>query len=498
VSAEPTDLELFAVLASESAEAVRSDPVTDWAPTVAQDAWLKVRHPIAIWRGGNQLGKSWGLALDIVLFATGRHPHDQTHRGPLQIVVASESWAQMDPLARKLWELLPKDQIDPKCYYAPGQGIKGYKEPVVPFVSGPSKGTTITLLTYAQGSARLAGGTYHRAYCDEPPPEQFWGELIPRMNRYSGHIRVTFTPTPESPPLQYLRDRVESYQAGKPGGIYELHTPLTEAICIPSGRLAPIPFMTEAKIERFAANCLEVERGMRLNGDWEPLSTGRWLTMYGPACEEWTDPPPGATLAVGIDHGIAAGKQTAVLIAVAQRGTLAPRVWVWAEVTSTGRTTPEQDARAILDMLTSRGLSYDDVDKWFGDRSAESNVRKIKKSNAILRDYLAAELKRTGEDPRMKWIETPDKSKVSVHNGFRMMNAIMGRTEPIVKPDGTPGQRSHWLVHSSCTRSREAYKGHEGERTDPLKDILDAQRYPVEKLVKTSNEWMGGIAFLYG
>ena len=48
MSAEPTDLELFAVLASESAEAVRADPVSDWAPTVAQAAWLQVRHPIAI------------------------------------------------------------------------------------------------------------------------------------------------------------------------------------------------------------------------------------------------------------------------------------------------------------------------------------------------------------------------------------------------------------------------------------------------------------------
>jgi phage terminase large subunit-like protein len=479
----------------ESIDHGAASPLDHVRLTQPQTAWLNVDAPVALWRAGNQLGKSWAQAVDIVAFCRGTHPQ-QTHRPPVRIVVASESWAQMVPLATKLWELLPKDEIDPKLYYAPGQGIKGYKEPVVPFVAGPGAGSEIILCTYSQGAVRLAGGTFHRGYCDEPPPEHFFGELRPRLNVLNGHLRMTFTPTPESPPLDYLREKVEKWRKGEPGGIYEHHTVLEPEACHPVGAL--IPFMTEAKIGRFAADCLPAERAMRMEGAWEPLTTERWLTSYTDemCARSFTvgqrygiGPKKGAKLAIGIDHGAAAGKQAACLIAVDQGAGLAPKVWVIDELLAEATTTPERDARQILDMLERHGLTYDDIDEWVGDRPLGSHRSAVQKGNADLKRYLAAALNRP--PMTLKWIHIPKKFSGSVWYGARIMNAAMGRT--VTDDDG---ERSHFLVHPRCAKIRDSFKAFRGDKRDPHKDIFDACRYAVERLV-SADGWMQFTA-LYG
>lgn len=466
-------------LARRASARKRRNPLDEVRLTRPQREWFLCPHSRAVWRDGNRMGKSWAQAYDIVMFARNQHPL-QTHRGPVRIVVASESWAQFDPLMRRLWELLPKDEIDPKLYYAPGQGIKGYKEPVVPFVAGPGAGTVITFCTYKQGSVRLAGGNFHRGYCDEPPPEPFVGELLPRLAQQGGHLRMTFTPTPECPPLEYLREKVEMFKAGKPGGFAEYNFGLKYENVLVDGGPVAIPYISRAQIEQFIADCLPIERDMRVNGAWDPLVADRWLTNYSPACHQWTPPPRGARVAIGIDHGSAAGKQAAILVAVQQDDKLAPRVWIMDERHSTGFTTPEQDAKAILEMLRENGLTYDDLDVIVGDRPTGRNRFSVMKSNRDLSRYLAQQLKRKPRE--MMWIETPRKFSGSVSHGFRLMNATMGRT--------TEDGASHFLIHPRCNRLTDAVKGFKGDRRDPHKDILDAARYGIERLVDTSTGWM--------
>jgi len=463
-------------LARRASQRLRRDPMLDLRLTRPQRQWVETTHPRAVWRDGNRLGKSWAQAADIVLFARGMHPN-QTHRGALRIVVASESWAQFVPLQRRLWDLLPRAEIHPKLYFSPGQGIKGFKEPVIPFVSGPAAGTEIILCTYQQGAVRLAGGNYHRAYCDEPPPETFVGELLPRLAQQGGHLRMTFTPTPESPPLEWLRDKVDAWKAGKPGGFAEYNHGLTPENVLVHGGPIPVPYMTAAQIEQFAADCLPVERAMRMQGAWDPLSAGRWLTNYGPGCHHYSPPPVGARLALGIDHGAAAGKQAAVLVACTQDGTLAPRVWVMGESLSDGYTTPEQDARAVLAMLADCGVGWDDLDVIVGDRPTGRNRFAVAKSNRDLAQFVAWQL---GKKRREVWIDTPKKWAGSVNHGFRIINAIMGRED-----DG----RSHFLLAPTCGQLTKAIQSFEGDRRDPHKDILDAARYAIERLVDGSRGW---------
>ena len=118
----------LAGLLHRSIQAGRRDPRRSVRLTTPQSEWLNVSAPLAVFRGGNQIGKSYAQAVDVVDFARGVHP-TQSHGCPVKIAVASKSWKQMVPLLSKVWDLLPRHEVDPNIRFVSGQGIKGYKEP---------------------------------------------------------------------------------------------------------------------------------------------------------------------------------------------------------------------------------------------------------------------------------------------------------------------------------------------------------------------------------
>ena len=495
---DPTELLHIMTAAARHRE---HDPLADARWTTPQTQWFQVQAPIALWRGGNQQGKSIAQAADAAMFGRNRHPYDQTHKGPVRVAICSKSWKQMDPLIRKLWDALPDREKDPKVSYVPGQGIKGYKEPILRLVSGPGEGSEYHFYTYDAGTQRLAGSTFHRAYLDEPPPESFWGEIVPRLNAYGGHLRVSFTPTPDAPAQLYLKAMVQKWEeAGRPelgciGGVFEHHVVLTEDACTPRGGLFEIPFMTEEDIKAFSEHLLGSERKMRIEGAWEQQLEGAWLDHFEPdACVHAfplgrsPGPPPGSMLLVGIDHGSGPGKQAAALIAVDMSNPLRPGVWVLATTTAKGYTTPDQDAQAIFtNLLKPWNLSYEDVDHWVGDRSTNANQYGVRKGNAQLKQEIA----RIAGIPvrKAKWIETPKKWHGSVKYGFRQVNAVMHRRRADLP------EVSHFQVYPRCKdfiTSAQEWRGHP---SDPRKDILDAVRYAVEKAFRMGNvqQDFGGI-----
>jgi hypothetical protein len=204
--------------------------------------------------------------------------------------------------------------------------------------------------------------------------------------------------------------------------------------------------------------------------------------MWGPHCLRYSNPPPGALLAVGIDHGAGQGKQAAGLLAIADQHTTTPRVWLMAETVSEGYTTNDMDAQAILDMLASRGLTYDDVDVWVGDRATGMNKYDVRKTNKELRYQMARILNRSPE--KLKFIETPYKYSGSVGGGFRVMNSIMGRRDWI-HVEGDKEGPSHFLVHPSCVNFAKAAQKWKWNPKDREKDVLDGPRYAVERVCQS-------------
>lgn len=432
--------------------------------TLPQRTVVSDPRRLTLWRDGNRLGKSYAAAWEIVQRCRGSHPWLSTHRPPIRVLCVSYSIEQMEPLMACLWSLLPKDEIDPRNGYDPGRGITG-KPPRIVFVEGPGRGSVVQFATYKAGAQRVAGGAYHFVVCDEPPTEAMYGELKPRILTTRGTFRLFFTPTPDAPDLGWLRDLVDA------GTVSEHNFGLAERNTWPEG--APRPLLFQHEIDSEVATWLEVEREMRLNGAWEPVVSGRWLTNFGTdnVVPFGLDACRGAFLSVGIDHGSQAGKQAAVLTAIQGRDTLTPRVWWIDEHQSDGYTDPAQDAAAVLALLRRHGLTYDDVDDWIGDRPTGESRYLIAKSNADLRRQLARLLGRPVE--QLQRIHTPRKFAGSVTHGLRKLNGLFAMRDEAGLPRG--------VVHPRCEIFRQFCERFQGDRRDPLKDVGDAGRYPVER-----------------
>ncbi len=433
--------------------------------TLPQRSFLSDPEPTVLWRDANQLGKSFALAYEIVASCRGVHALKKVRRAPIRVLVIGVSLEQMAPLMEKIWNLVPKNEISPKCGFDPGRGITG-KPPRIVFDRGPGKGSLVVFATYMQGATRVAGGTFDLVVMDEPPTESMYGEVRPRVLKKRGRIRIGMTPTPDMPDQSWLRELVES------GSVPEHNFHLKEAHCWPEGN--PAPWLYQDEIEEYANGLLVVERKMRTQGSWDPVVEGALMNGFGPDCVRDFEPPAGADLFVGIDHGADSGKQAAMLVAVTGRFTSRPRCYFIDELTTDGFTTPEQDAAGILAMLRRRGLQYDDVDEWIGDRPTGSARRDIRKSNRDLRNELALALRRPVEHTRP--IHKVKKFSGSMSYGVKLVNSLFVRRDG----SGLP----HGLVHPRCVRFAEACEKFDGNPKHPAKDILDAGRYAYERAVR--------------
>jgi phage terminase large subunit-like protein len=371
--------------------------------------------------------------------------------------------------------MLPKDEIDLRVRYESGGGFRGFKEPRIPFVDGPGKGSVIIFATYKQGGSRIAGGAYHGAYLDEPPPEKVLGEVMPRLSRYHGFLRISMTPTPESPPLGYLKDLLDKdgKRIAKEQRWRELQTSLTPGALTLRGGIFERPWKTPAEIDELIESYLEVEREMRVHGSWDALVKGRWLTNFTDA-HIWTGElgselaaGEGVRVAVGIDHGAKAGRQCATLVVCSLDG---QRVWYLDEARSDGRTSIAEDAQAVLDMLARQGWTWENVDYWIGDRPHGGDMHGNDKSNIDLLDAFSRILK----VPRAKLVQrglrlsSPRKFQGSMGRGVRLMNNLFRTNQA--------------KVHLRCQGLIRGAKEWEGDLQDPLKDPIDSARYPTEVL----------------
>ena len=431
--------------------------------TDPQRQLLAATESVVIFWGANQIGKSWALAADALLFLRGEHPHDQTHRPPVTVLYLGESWKQMVAAIRTLWGMIDKRQM-PKLRLDGGM-LKGQKYAVYDLREGPGMGSQLILGTFEEGAQRWAGFAAHRVVCDEPMPKAIYGELYPRLVRWRGHMRIGFTPTlGTAEDLRYLWDLADGGQAR------EIKVPLSLDAITPRGGLVETPWHDQAWLDDFEAHLLPTERDMRMGRSRFPLAADRYLMGWGEHLIRPDPCPAGARLGVGIDHGSGAGRQRAVIVGVRIEGH-EQRVWTLNEVYSDGRTTPQEDARGILRALEEVGQSIRDVDVWIGDRSHAGDKWGGYKSNALLVRAFSEALNvhRSKLPLPLRRMRVPYKTAESMEHGCRVLNALM--------------LADHLWIHPRCQRLPVDLAEWRGDRTDPCKDGIDALRYIVVDLV---------------
>ena len=323
--------------------------------------------------------------------------------------------------------------------------------------------------------------------------ESVFGELMPRLSRYHGWMRLTLTPTPESPNMQYLRDEIakgkEWYKekgVWNPAHWQELVTEVDLNALTPRGGLIEVPWKTQEELDELIASYLDIERDMRVRGAWDPLSIDRLLTAFSPENVIQDRTIGGGTwyTCVGVDHGAKAGRQAAMLVACNED---ASEIRYLDEAVSDGRTSPKDDAKAIIDMLKRHGWTWTDVDYWVGDRSHGGDRFGNAKSNHDLTLAFAELLNKPEHQLRGKGLDliVPRKERGSIYRGLRIMNGMFK-------------ERSAF-VHSRCTNLIESIQSWSGAKDDPKKDRLDAARYATERLLEerrspgTSTGYLGGL-----
>lgn len=449
-----------------------------------QAAYLADAAPFRLVRACNQVGKTTTVCDEIVDLIRGEHVRPRPWSGPINVTLISESIEQMaqeGAILEKLWEVLPKHELDPDVWFERGRGLRGVKYPAIRFVSGPGAGSVIRLRTYNQGPEALAGSTIHAVYCDEPCPENVYSELAPRLLRHHGWFTITFTPVPGMPDQGWLRSLVEK-------GIFsEHHVTMEPKNAHPEGYARPL--LSQEQIEKFRASLPAGHAAMRCDAAWEVVSTERYVSAFDDAshvreftlkqivetCDRLYLPP--ARLIVGIDHGLVPGKQRAALVAVAahaepERRTSTCRTWHIDEVALPDQTTPDIDADNILKMLARHGLTYENVDDWIGDRSTGMGRNMTAKDNGTLRIHLLKKAAISSADPRAKRIHWPKKGTGSVAHGAHLLNTIFAE--------------GRGLVHPRCAEFRASLLGFKGDSRYPKKDVWDAHRYAVEHELKST------------
>ena len=454
---------------------------------MAQIAWLPLQYefladayPFKAIRAGNQtIGKttaSFGLTIG---YCRGVHPLASegfvVPPPPVDWWLVLQSFNAVDQM-KKLWELLPKDELDPRTEFDEVRGFRPVNAPVVLFKNG----SVLRIKTGKQDALDFAGATLSGVTWDEPPRHQrHFTESMQRVEELGGVVLLSFTPL--NAPVGYLRELCES------GAVHDHWTPLTPEQLVPLGATEPLRTRDgrpkdAAWIAERIRLCPAHEVPVVVYGEWETRSVGRYFAQFrnggGDSHVHSRVPRGEVDLVLGLDHGHKPGKQIAVLIALWRERPESPwRLYVLDEYTDpAGTATPQDDARGICAMLERHRVKWRDLVFVGGDRVHEPGAPHSK-SNRELASHVTRELERRGELRPGEELYPP----------IRTIKRGTGRGA------GSAGTRSRWLyhrtcepggfgVHSRCVRVIAAMDRYD-LRDNEYKDPIDAIVYGVDPYI---------------
>lgn len=435
-------------------------------------------------RTGNQhTGKTSAGLAEVDWRCTGKHPYATTRRPPQRWWVVCDSWSQSVAIQRKFWRLCDRDELDPRTRFDEIKGFVG-KFPAVRY----SNGSVVLFKTGKQGrggkAAALAADTVDGILIDEPVEQRVFEECRKRLLRTGGMLILTLTPI--NGPVDYLRELADR------GVVRDIHHRLDPTNLIPVGAAEPLRIydqelgqwvtMDEAWCARLRHETIEIEAPVVVDGEWEERVEGRTYPAFAVAHhvvdqipdEDWT-------LGIGLDHGVRAHTETAVLLGVVPAGQ-SWRVAAIDEYVSDGMTTEDQDADGLIRMLERNGLTWSQLRFVFGDRAhmsatgprnlaLKSNrglMRALQRHSRARHHGIAQEAVRPEIRPAKRGVSNQG-GAVSI--GCTWIHRLMLR----------PG---HFLVHRDCAvliKHLPRYK-----HTDPNSEeshICDGLRYGLRDLI---------------
>jgi hypothetical protein len=475
---------------------------TRW--TDPQREFIESDLHLPVFWGCNSGGKSMVLA-EIARRAIRGQLHWQTPGQPYSVLVVGNTWAQLGSTLRYLFDGIEPGEFRDGIRYEGGT-IKGQRMMAFDVIGGPGAGGELRCGIFR--ARNLAGPRYDVIVSDEPLPRDVHGELWPRLLSRNGRMYVTFTPTlGTAGDIDYLWALVDDAKIPWAG---EVRVPMTVANCTPRGGLLEVPFVRQVEIDRLRDGVSPIEADMRMGLSRHPrLDCTYFDGAWDPTrCRVDHVPPSGTRVLVGTDHGSKAQAQVSSLIFAEGRG-IQTHYHVADMYMSTGRTEMAEDAVGIIAMLRRNGLAHrripsaaerrmlrpevlpllgtpespfldlSDVDLWMGDRShggyrgglgAKSNgdmQRAIAYALGYDVDRLEAYRWREALPMPLQKIRQPRKRHRSMWDGMENLRRLL------------PSRRLTISVRAECDPMAAAFERWAGALLDPLRDRLDAVRYPI-------------------
>lgn len=464
--------------------AAERDPLERFCGTPPQLALWQCPSKRRLLRGGNQVTrKTTAGCVEALWWCTHRHPYRKTPSRPVVVLFVCVAWQQSLAIQKKLWDLCPKDALRPGQTWDDQHGL-GTKSPCLVFADG----SVIWIRTENQGAKNMAGWTVDLIVYDEPPKSRrIYSELERRLTATNGDFVITMTPI--NAKIDWVREECEA------GRMTDLHFRCTpEMFVLPDGTVTTVPG-DDGPIPQDAAwiatqrkSVPHYEEPVTIDGEWECRSQGRVFRAWDasrmriPGLMDSAVGPKGKRgwYLLGIDYGDDRLRTAAVLVWVSEVADPKdqPAVHVLAEYVPEVSTTVGDDAKGILAMLASRGLSWHHLAGAFGDKRYTDAAGKLtKKSNAMLEAAISSELGQGGR-----------KTSPPVHSAKRGegagAHAVWASVRWMDRSMLTP---RHFFVDASCVRFIEALDDWDGTERHPRKDVLDGVRYATKPFWSATN-----------
>lgn len=433
---------------------------------VPQLALLRHEGRRVLLRTGNQVyGKTTAGLAEVLYRCLGRHPYKAVPPVPIEAWVLCASWSQSLAIQGKLWDLCPRELVDPRCQYDPITGFGSHNPTLI-----LRNGSIVRIKTTQQGALNLAGATIDVALFDEPPwSVRVYTEVMKRVQARRGVLILTLTPV--NRPVGWLRDLVHERQ------IEDLHFPLRPEYLVVEGTDQPVrlgdgTLCDEAWIAEVRAETPTHEEPVVVDGEWETRVVGRVFDCFVETdhVRAKAPGPADATLktSAGLDHGSRPGRQAGVLVAVHEVPGDHPTVVVWDETPeAAGPTTPEMDAADLIAMLERSDMVWSELDHVFGDRPAGVKGEASRKGNLDIEDAL---VRRLGLGRR-------ERLRPRIAGAKRGRGANAWSVDPGIRWLYHQIVRGRLWVHPRCVRTIKALLEWDGTADSPHKDVLDALRY---------------------
>lgn len=443
--------------------------------TEPQAEYLASRDRRKLLRMGNGGGKSFACLADVAMRARKTHPFRpdwNAKRGPTKQWIVTVSWSQAIPLMQLFRGFLGEHELAKAPNWDPAKGW-GKDAPTLLWPDG----STVGWRTMMQGPLAHAGAELDHILLDEPCKMEHYRELERRVFRRNGEISWGMTPVNAPGDLDWARDMATE------GLITDFNYPMNERLFrLTDGTQRRLVDGTVCDAAWIAEQVKAVPRQYReivINGGWDEIVVdGAFSETFSESKHVHPFDLDGKEVfSIGIDHGSKAFTETAVLVAVDERGEY-PQVYVLGEYEAKRDSPADEDAKAILRMIGAQRvkgtpLTWSRLKRATGDIAHYGGRGRInRKSNQELSYELARELqlgKGAAMVPPLWTAKTGAGSnpRGSVYRGVSWLHRALLREGQIT-------------IHPSCTSLIEAMTKYRGGSTDDYGHLVDALRYALD------------------